>query len=103
MSKRHDRKTRRRLVAQWQQSGLTARQFADQAGVSSTTFDRWRREVGSSAAFVEVVARDAASPARAVGGGIDPAVEIALPGGVVVRVGHDVDEVLLRRVVRALA
>jgi len=71
--------------------------------VSSTTLERWRREVARSAAFVEVVARDAALPARAVGAGIDRSVEIALPGGVVVRVGHDVDEVLLRRVVRALA
>lgn len=82
---------------------MTARQFAEQAGVSCTTVERWRREVGRSAAFVEIVGRDAAPAAGGVGGGIDPAMEISLPGGVVVRVGQHVDEVLLRRVVRALA
>ena len=81
--------------------------FACQAGVSYSSLCRWRREFRVAAcpattAFVEVVARDTSSPASPAGGGIDPALEIVLAAGIVVRVGHDVDDALLRRVVRAL-
>lgn len=105
MPKRFDPQSRRRILDRWRRSGLSSHEFARQAGVSYSTLYKWRRELGNTAAFVEAVARDAVLPARPVGAGAGAgsAVEIALLTGVVVRVGRDVDEALLRRVVRALA
>jgi transposase-like protein len=102
MSKRRDPEARRRILDQWKRSDLSSHAFARRVGVSYSTLYKWRRELGARATFVEVVPRGAAVPARPSRAGIDPAVEIALPTGVVVRVGRDVDEALLRLVVRAL-
>ena len=103
MRKRHDLESRRRLVERWQQSGLAAEEFAREAGVSYSSLCRWRREFGPAPAFAEVVARDVVADERTDGGGMHAGVEIAFPTGVLVRVGSEVDESLLRRVVRVLA
>ena len=57
---------RRRLVRQWERSGLTAAEFAEAVGVSIRTISRWRREAaspqrppGPRSAFVELVAAPA--------------------------------------------
>lgn len=71
--------------------------------MSYSTLYKWRREVSAPSRFVEIVPRRAASSAQPEENGLAPALEIMLPAGVVVRVGRDVDEAMLRRVVRALA
>ena len=101
MRTRHDQAARRRIIEQWDKSGLSAGKFAVGAGVSAWTLYKWRRELRSGVAgFVEVVP-DESAPLD--GGELDPALEIVLPGGTVVRVGRDVAEALLRRIVVALA
>jgi hypothetical protein len=104
MKKRHNLESRRRVFDRWQQSGLAAEEFARQSGVSYSSLCRWRREFDRAApAFVEVVADHGAADEPVDGGGMHVGVEIAFPTGVVVRVGCEVDEPLLRRVVRAVA
>ncbi len=81
---------------------MPARKFAARAGVSHWTLYTWRRDLRRRGRFVELVPEASLPAARPVRDERDPALEIALPGGIVVRVGRDVDEALLRRVVLAL-
>lgn len=85
---------RRRLLAAFDTSGLTQREFARQEGINHFTFAGWlrqrRRKNGQLAltarttqtAFVEVKLPPAAF-----------AVEVVIPGGVVVRAGRIEDAV----------
>lgn len=103
MSNRFDQRSRRRILGQWKRSGLSSHEFARRAGVSHATLYKWRREFAAPSAFVEVVPGNASAASEPDEAGLDPAIQIMLPGGVVVQVGPGVDEGLLRRVVRALA
>ena len=102
MSNRLDAKARRRTLEQWRRSGLSAHRFAHRAKVSPWTLYKWRREFGAPGRFVEVVARGAAGGPPPEDAGREPVLEIALPAGILLRVGRDVDVDLLRRVVLAL-
>ncbi len=90
----------RALIEAWRSSGLTMRAFALQHGTTVNVLSYWRLRApraGKAAevppSFVELRAAPVAAPT----------VEIALPGGAVVRVGHGFDGDLLRSVVAALA
>lgn len=93
----------REQLRQYQASGQGVREFCQAAGLSVPSFYWWRREVRIRDArrrstnrprFVPV--RMAPRPAR------DSAVEVALAGGRLIRVGSDFDADHLRAVVAAL-
>ena len=98
----------RRVLARWQRSRLTLREFGEKRGIPLSTLTWWRRvlrdagdEKGNGAAaetpvvFTEV--RPPANPPRT------PAfVEIVLPSGHLVRVPAGADTATLRRVLQAL-
>ena len=88
-----------RLVARWEQSGLTATAFARQCGMSVQTFAWWRHRLRTLAPaapiFTEVV-----RPAPPAAGGL---AEVVLRNGWVVRVPlAGVDATALRTLVAAL-
>jgi hypothetical protein len=100
----------RRIVDDYSASGLSLAAYYRARGVSVSTFHYWRRRRPARFVEVEVVSagadRNSVSLAGARGGsaagaGAAPAIEIAAPGGAVIRLGRDVDEDLLRRVLRA--
>jgi len=98
----------RRVLARWQRSGLTLREFGEKRGITLSTLTWWRRvfrdagdEKGNGAAaettmvFTEV--RPPVNLPRT------PAfVEIVLPRGHIVRVPAGADTATLRRVLQAL-
>ena len=109
-----------RIVAEAMQPGVVAKEIARREGIGTGLLYTWRRDLlagiaptspvprlravaaMSSAAppIVEAPAASAAlSPIPALGTG---RIEIALPGGAVVRVDAAVDEAALRRVLAAL-
>lgn len=103
MRNRVDRDEWCKRVARWQRSGLTAREFAEQAGLNAHTLTFWkwrlgreRREAGAvpdaikarvlqPAAFVEVVAGPAEGSAAQRGPAAE-CVEVILVDGVRIRV-----------------
>ena len=111
-------------VSAWRASGLSRRDFCAAEGLSAQTFGWWvwrlSRAESEAGRFVPVtvtpdsaevianaVATSAGEPSEPVTGVPDPAaaaerIEIALPDGVVVRVGAGVDVAALRRVLTAL-
>jgi hypothetical protein len=100
----------RRIVDDYSASVLSLAAYCRSRGVSVSTFHYWRRRRPAPFVEVEVVAagagREPASSAGAGGGpaagaGAAPAIEIAAPGGAVIRLRRDVDDELLRRVLRA--
>lgn len=93
----------RRIVADWQRSGLSQVEFCRRRGFSLATFGGWKRRLGGGSAaagsevsgsrqptrrFVEVVAPVAAAAVE---------FEIGLGNGRVVRVGAHFEEAALRR------
>jgi transposase-like protein len=118
----------RERVAQWRASGLSVAEFCRREGLSSPSFYIWRKRLqagsvphglgfGSRTARarrteqaprmlpVQVVDSPnalAVGAARLIGGSGALQIEIALPRGVTVRTGIDVDESLLRGVLRAV-
>jgi transposase-like protein len=75
-------------VEQYERSGLTQRAFAEREGIKFFTFTAWlkrHRQRGARARFAEVAVRRPAAPA--------PAMEVALPDGVVVR-GGDLEQLV---------
>ena len=95
---------RNRFLAEWQASGLSAKEFAPRAGVTPHTLYAWRRRARTTTnqaeppRFAEVVVRSSPAPAidRSVSG-----LEIAI-GEAVVRVGAGFDDAVLRRVLDVL-
>jgi transposase-like protein len=91
----------RRMVAQQRQSGGTIRAFCQREGLSQPSFYQWRRELAR---------RDRAPIARRGAATFVPIqvvaeaalIEIALPGGVVVRVRAGADAATLRQVLATL-
>ena len=94
----------RRMLARWQRSGLTLREFGEQRGISLSTLSWWRRvfqsagdeaENGTAVAFTEVL-----PPANLPR---TPAVlEIVLSSGHLVRVPAGADTDTLQRVLQTL-
>ena len=88
---------RRRMIEQWQRSGLPAHLFVLSRGFSVSTLYKRRRELQAAPGFTEVVMRDD-PPHVPLPDTFVCAIEIATPRGLVVRVARDADEALLRRV-----
>ncbi len=101
----------RRMVAQQRQSAGTIRAFCEREGLSQPSFYQWRREL-SRRDRASMTRRGAAVPGATRRGAatfvpiqVVPEValiEIALPGGVVVRVRAGADAATLRQVLAAL-
>jgi hypothetical protein len=98
----------RRVLAGWQRSGLTLREFGEKRGIPLSTLSWWQRvfrragdEKGDVAAaetsvvFTEVRPPDSVSRKAAV-------LEIVLPSGHLVRVPAGADTGTLQRVLQAL-
>ena len=103
----------RQHVERWRESGLSRGEYCARQGLSRRTFGWWawrlaRDDRGDAergaprflAIETEPSAPDAAVMTASAPGG--PSIEIALPDGVAVRVGADVDVAALRRVLQAL-
>jgi transposase-like protein len=74
------------IVRRYDSSGLGARAFCRREGLSSSSFERWRRRAGSSAGarFIELVPpRPMADAARE--GAEGWSLELSLPNGVSLR------------------
>jgi hypothetical protein len=98
----------RRVLAHWQRSGLTLREFGQKRGIPLSTLNWWRRvfrragkdEVNGALAETPVVFTEVPSPANV---SRTPAVlEIVLHSGHLVRVPAGADTDTLRRVLQAL-
>jgi hypothetical protein len=96
------------IIERWRASGLTARAFAEEAGVAVASLYLWRKQLGSgvkqadstaislkpSAAFSEI--RVASTPSQS------GRIEILARNGRVVRVDGDVSAQTLRNVLMAV-
>jgi hypothetical protein len=98
----------RRVLARWQRSGLTLREFGEKRGIPPSTLSWWRRvfrrageeEVNGSSTENPVVFTEVRKPANVPR---TPAVlEIVLPSGHLVRVPAGADTATLQRVLQAL-
>jgi hypothetical protein len=92
----------RSLIAKQLASGLSAKQWCQQAGVSKQSFYAWRlRLSGKKSASSSINTPAVALPVTIRSAGSAP-LEIHLPGNVVLHVRGDCDPTLLRNVVDAL-
>jgi hypothetical protein len=86
------------LVDEFERGDRSQAEYCRERGVALSTFLYWRRRADRPRrrgfSEIEIVA----PPTAAVR---DAAVEIMLPGGVIVRVHRDADEETIRRVLRA--
>lgn len=96
-----------RVLARWQGSGLTLREFGQQQGIPLSTLTWWRQvfrrageEAVSGAAAANVVFTEVPQPANVPR--IPAVLEIILPSGPVVRVPEGADRDTLQRVLQAL-
>jgi hypothetical protein len=98
----------RRVLARWQRSGLTLREFGERYGIPLSTLTWWRRvfrragedEVNGALAETPVVFTEVPAPADVPR---TPAVlEIVLHSGHLVRVPAGADSDTLQRVLQAL-
>lgn len=102
----------RDLIRRWESSGLSQRAFAEQEGVTSSTFQYWRRRVlrerGRKARSerarpvplspVRIIPDAARAPESS-----SPAFELRTPGGLAVRVPVGFDERELVRLLEVVA
>lgn len=97
-----------RVLARWQRSGLTLREFGDKRGIPPSTLSWWpqvfrragEEKVNGAAAENAVVFTEVPKPVKVPG---TPAVlEIVLHNGHMVRVPAGADTGTLRRVLQAL-
>ena len=98
----------RRVLARWQRSGLTLREFGKKRGIPASTLSWWRQvfrrageeEVNGAAAENAVVFTEVPKPAKVPGTPVG--LEIVLHNGHMVRVPTGADSDTLRRVLQAL-
>jgi len=98
----------RGVLAGWERSGLTLREFGEKRGIPPSTLSWWRQvfrrageeEVNGAAAENAVVFTEVPKPAKVPR--MPAVVEIVLPSGHVVRVPAGADSDTLRRVLQAL-
>jgi transposase len=87
-------------VAAWGRSGLSGVDYARKHGLNANTFSWWRSEIsrdrGRAGGLTLVPVTMAAVPSPG-----EP-IEVALPGGIVVRVPDDANPARVARLVRAL-
>lgn len=98
-------------VERWQESGLTAKEFASEFNVNAGTLSYWKYKLRRQAASPESEAQRKelippgflrVLPVEAKAAAPAPAFEVVLSGRTVVRVPNDFDEAALIRLVRAL-
>jgi hypothetical protein len=100
-------------VGAWRSGGRSRREYCAAHGLSRKTFDWWvwrldraDREAGGpdgeEAHFLPVGLADAPETVTAAAAGEDERIEIALPDGVLVRVGPGFDAAALERVLAVL-
>jgi hypothetical protein len=107
----------REVLQDLERSGLTQRAYAERCGVPLSTLTWWRRRLGHSVAgsrrhrperserrgvspFLEVqLVNDREGGGATGAGGV---IEVALPGGALARIGPDVGEEHLRRLLRVV-
>jgi hypothetical protein len=94
-----ERLWRKRLV-RWKASGLKAREFFEREGVTPTAFAHWRKEIAARDARRAEATEPLFVPVRVTS--VPEPLEVALPGGRVVRVPPSFDPAHLRAVVAAL-
>jgi len=99
----------RRMLALWQHSGLTLREFAQQRGIPASTPTWWRQvfrraaeEAGNGAAVENAVVFTEVAPPANVLSRTPSVLEIVLHRRHVVRVPAGADTDTLRRVLQAL-
>jgi hypothetical protein len=99
----------RRVLAHWQRSGLTLREFGEKRGIPLSTLAWWRRvfrhagdeeEGNGAAAEPAVVFTEIPAPAKVPG--TAAVLEIVLHSGHLVRVPAGADRDTLQRVLQAL-
>jgi transposase len=92
----------RRMLRQWQRSGLSVRAFCQQHGLSQPSFYAWRRTLADRDAqavtFVPVEVLPESLPLPTSAGGL----ELLLAGGRVLRIGPAFDAPTLRRLLAVL-
>ena len=95
----------RRMLRQWQRSGLSVRAFCDQQGLSQPSFYAWRRTLGErdarAIAFVPVEVLPEPLPLPTSD---EPAcgLELLLTSGHMLRIGPAFDAPTLRRLLAVL-
>ena len=99
---------RQRLLAEYEQSGLSARKFTELVGIKYQTFANWlqkRRRLGSSSAkpadtvqWLEAVVEKAKTSGLAT----TPALIVALPGGAQMEIGDAQQAALAALLLRSL-
>jgi hypothetical protein len=98
----------RRVLARWQRSGLTLREFGEKRGIPPSTLSWWRRvfrhageeDGNGAAAETPVVFTEVPPPANVPR--TSAVLEIVLPSGHLVRVPAGADSATLQRVLQAL-
>jgi transposase len=101
-------------VQRWQDSGLTAKEFASELKVNAGTLSAWKYKLRREASSTERAARPGIRKAESAAGflrvvpvhaeevGPTAGFEVVIAARTVVRVPEDFDEVALIRLVRAL-
>ncbi len=101
----------RRVLARWERSGLSLREFGQQRGIPLSTLTWWRQVFRRAGKPVMTVSRSVTGsetpvftevPPPAIVPRIAPAIEIILRTGHVLRVPAGADTETLQRVVQAL-
>jgi hypothetical protein len=95
----------RRMLRQWQRSGLSARAFCRQQGLSESNFYAWRRTLAQRdtepVAFVPVQVLPELPPVPSADA-VTCGLELLLSGGRVLRIGPAFDTSTLRRLLALL-
>jgi transposase len=91
----------RKRLTRWKVSGLKVREFCEQEGVTPTAFAHWRKEIAARDARQAETAEPLFVPVH-VTPASDATLDVALPGGRVVRVPPGFDPAHLRAVIAAL-
>lgn len=95
----------RRMLRQWHRSGLSARAFCQQHGLSQASLFAWRRTLArrddEAVHFVPVQLLPQETPAES-GGSAASGLELLLNGGRILRIGNAFDGPTLQRLLALL-
>ena len=100
MARRWSEQAARSVMAEWEQSGKSARAFAEERGVDAERLYRWRRKLAPQAAALRPVTSFV--PVRVVEPHDESGVTVELRNGRAIRLRRGFDEMLFARVVAVL-